>query len=225
MVDLEAMAVDYARTRDPLERAEIVIGYQPLARRCARRLRRWDEPLEDLVQVCNVALIEALNRFQPGHGAMFRTYAERTMTGALQKHYRTVWRVYVPRKTQENYLRMRITAEALTGQLRRTPTLHETAHAARLTIDEALQATAAGASFFPDDQDWDEAATATWDNPADLDVHHLLARLSAFQRRCVYLRFFEEMTSTEIADQVGKSQPVVCETIRRALDRLRVLAA
>lgn len=237
MTDLEAAAAVYARTRDPDLRARIVLGYQPLARRCALNMRRHHEPIPDLIQVANVALLEALDRYQPTAGT-FETYARATIRGALRHHYRTVWRVHVPRNAQENFLRYHRVVGQLTAQLGRTATIPEIAHAAGLTVDETIEAAYVGFAMYTDPLTWlntvDEhdgdpemqLQITVEDPPAEagIDLHLMLARLTPLQRRCIYLRYWEDLTTTAIGEQLGITQTLAFKALTRGLDRLRAMA-
>jgi len=121
------MCIEYATTRDPELRRAIIEGHQWLVEVCARQMIRRGEQFEDLVQVGNVGLIQAVDRFDPSFGVTFRTYASASIEGVLRRHYRSVWRVHVPRRVQELNRAVNHANETLTAELRRSPSHGEIA--------------------------------------------------------------------------------------------------
>jgi RNA polymerase sigma-B factor len=231
--EVERQTVEYAATRDPALKARLVEAHQWLVVLCARRMQRRREPLEDLIQVCNVGLLEALERFDPTYGVTFRTYASATLNGVLRHHYRTTWRLRIPRRVQELHLRVSRAIETLSGDLQRSPTMPEVAAFTGATVDEVIEAIDAGANFWPlslsygDDGSTNSAIELVHDRDnvetvdQRLDVLALLARLPDMKRKILYMRFFEDRTQGEIAEILGLSQVSVSRTMRSAVLQLR----
>jgi RNA polymerase sigma-B factor len=230
--ELERRTVEYAATRDPALKAHLVEAHQWLVVLCARRMQRRREPIEDLIQVCNVGLLEALDRFDPAYGVTFRTYATATLNGVLRHHYRTTWRLRIPRRVQELHLRVSRAIETLSGQLQRSPTMAEVAALIGVHVDEVIEAVDAGANFWPLSLSYGGDGGAI--NAVDLvhvddveaveqrlDVLALLSRLPDMKRRVMYMRFFEDRTQSEIAEVLGLSQVSVSRLMRSAVLQLR----
>src|SRR3954453_21479219 len=117
----------YQRTRDQDTRDELVARFLPLAKRLARRYQDRDE-YDDLVQVASFALMKAIDRYDPGRGAAFATYAVPTIVGALKHHFRDhTWIVRVPRELHDRGLRVRSVSAQLTTRTGRSPTPAEVA--------------------------------------------------------------------------------------------------
>jgi RNA polymerase sigma-B factor len=210
----------------------------PLARRLAGRYRGRGEPLDDLYQVAALALVQAVDRYDPARQAAFTSYALPTIVGALKRHFRdTTWRVRVPRPVQELAVRLTPASVGLAQQLGRTPTQRDLAthlDTVEEDIAEALNAWQAhrpqslDAPSTPDGEDRralidtlgavDPCLDAVTDRQA---LRPLLAALPARQRRILALRYFDDLTQAEIAAQVGVSQMHVSRLLARTLAELR----
>jgi len=233
----ETMArfVEYRRTGDRRLRDELVEEHVRLAEYLARRYANRGEPLDDLRQVALVGLFKAVERFQPDRGLRFSSFAMPTIVGEIKRHFRDKgWAVRVPRRVQEVYLEMDRTVAALSQELGRAPTPSEIARRAGVSEEEVLEGIEAGGFYRPvsmhamrgDDASRspeellggdDTDLTAVEDR---LAVEELLALLEPRERTIVYLRFFEGLTQSEIAAQVGISQMHVSRMLSRSLELL-----
>jgi RNA polymerase sigma-B factor len=120
----------YHLERDPLAREELVKRFLPFARKLALRYVRSREPLDDLVQVASVGLLNAIERFEPGRGKKFTSFAAPTIVGELKRHFRDKgWTVHVPRDLQERALAVSRHTERLSALHGRSPRLDELAEA------------------------------------------------------------------------------------------------
>jgi RNA polymerase sigma-B factor len=233
--------VSYQRHGDMAAREELVRRFLPLARRLARRYERGSEPLDDLVQVASVGLVKAIDRFETEHGANFSSYAVPTILGELKRHFRdSGWALHVPRGMQERVLRINEAVEHLSGELGRSPNPREVAAEINVPVEEVLEAMEAGAAYDTVSLDAplrssDDESTTYADSLGETDgrfnvVEHsatlgrAMQALPERERMILYLRFAEGLTQVEIADRIGISQMHVSRLIRRALERLRVVA-
>ncbi len=228
----------YAHTGDRAIRDALVMEHREMARGLARRYRGRGEPIDDLEQVALVGLVKAVERFDPGRGTAFLSFAVPTIRGELKRHFRSQWVVRVPRSLQERVLDLGRTIDELTGANGQSPTVRELAAAMGETEEdllEAMEARLAYSAVALDPPDLD----AGGDGPGGalgredgrmqaveqgLLVGTLLGRLGPRERTIIRLRFFDEMTQGEIAARVGLSQMQVSRLIRRTLDHLRALA-
>lgn len=219
----ERLAVEYAATRDPALKAPIVEAWEWLAVVIARQMQRRREPLEDLIQVANVGLLEALDRYDPAHGVTFRSWAETTIRGGIRHHYRASWHLHTSRSVQELNMRVARAVETLTAELHRTPTVADIAAHTSASVDEVLEALDAGANFWPlpltADMDRADDNLDTVDERLDLDA--LLARLPPAKRRLLTLRYIDGHTQTEVAAILGVGQFQVSRMESAALAHLR----
>ena len=136
------------RCPDPRLREALVERYLPLARHVTTRFDGSGRPREDLFQVACLALVKAVDRFDPDRGVAFSSYAVPTMVGALKRHLRDeTWALHVPRDLQDRALRTRRTAAALTRRLGRSPTVHELATALECGDGAVLEALRAGSAY------------------------------------------------------------------------------
>jgi RNA polymerase sigma-B factor len=231
------LLVRYHRDGDVAAREELVERFIPLARDLALRYSYTDEPVDDLMQVACLGLIKAIDRFEPGRGTKFTSYAAPTILGELKRHFRDKgWALHVPRDLQERSLALSRETEALSKQLGRSPTIRETAMAMGCSVEKALEAAEAAASYeatslnAPSARDDDEAGTLL-DMLGDEDGSYDLVEtrdaiattwrdLPELERRVVELRFMHDLTQREIGERIGYSQMHVSRLLRRALNRL-----
>ena len=126
--ELRQKFVALAETGDPAIRRELVEAHLGLAEYLARRFSHRGEPVDDLVQVSSMALLKAVDRFDPGRGVEFSTYATHTIAGELKRHFRDKgWAVRVPRRVQELHLHLGSVVSTLAQELGRSPTIQEIA--------------------------------------------------------------------------------------------------
>jgi RNA polymerase sigma-B factor len=237
--DLRRKFREYADTKDPALREDLVTAHIGLAEYLARRFTNRGEPLDDLVQVASLGLLKAVDRFDPERGLEFSTYATPTIVGELKRHFRDKgWAVRVPRRVQELHLRLGSVVSVLSQELGRSPTIGEIAQAASVSEEDVLEAIEAGHAYrftsldAPSGSD-DEGTLATQlgeDDQALIDSEHrvalspLIARFPPRERTILHLRFFEGLTQSEIAGRLGISQMHVSRLLARSLAQLRASA-
>jgi RNA polymerase sigma-B factor len=230
----------YGRLRDPQTRAVLVERFLPLARSVARRYECPGEPLDDLVQVASLALVKAIDRFEPARGNAFTSFAVPTIVGELKRYFRDrTWVVRPPRGLQEITLRVDRAVGELTQKLDRPPTVGELARAIAISEEDVVEALRArrGRSALSlqapraadDVSSWLEDEVGCDDGDFELaetrvTLDRMLALLSAREREVLRLRFHEDMTQAEIGALLGVSQMQVSRIIRGGLDRLREIA-
>jgi RNA polymerase sigma-B factor len=225
---------------DPRARNELIERFMPLARSLARRYELASEPLDDLVQVASMGLVKAIDRYEPGRGCAFSSYAVPTIVGELKRHFRDrTWTVRPPRALQELTLRVEQARSRLSQDLERPPTVSELAAATGSTDEDVLDAlqasTARGALSL-------QSPTGGWDEDAELQdtlgasddgyahaetrvlLDALLAGLTPRARVVLRLRFEQDLTQAEIGALLGVSQMQISRIIRQALGRLRHIA-
>ena len=235
------LLIRYHRHGDQSAREELVQRLLPLARRMARRYRRSDEPLDDLVQVATLGLIKAIDRFDPARETAFSSYAVPTMLGELKRYFRdNGWAVHVPRGMQERVMQVDNCVKDLSRKIGRSPSVHEIGTALNLTTEQVLEAMEAASAYdavslesyrFGDEGDGETYAESIGfeDDRFELveygaTIAPTLQALPARDRIVLHLRFVEDLTQAEIAERVGVSQMHVSRLIRRALERLRTVA-
>jgi RNA polymerase sigma-B factor len=228
--------VEYRRTRDRTLRNELVEEHMRLAEFLARRFVHRGEPLDDLRQVALVGLLKAVERFEPDRGLQFSSFAMPTIVGELKRHFRDRgWAVRVPRRVQELHLELDRTIAALSQELGRPPTPSEIAARAGVQEEDVLESMEASSLYRLPSIDairsGDDAAGAPAERLGDVDpemgavdnrlaVGELLSLLPEREQTIVYLRFFEGLTQSEIAEHVGISQMHVSRLLVRSLETL-----
>ncbi|GAA1011751.1 MULTISPECIES: SigB/SigF/SigG family RNA polymerase sigma factor [Streptomyces] len=218
-------------------RDELVTAWLPMAHRIAGRFRDRGESIEDLRQVAALGLVKAVDRFDPDRGA-FESYAVPTITGEVKRHFRDrMWALRVPRRVQELRNKVRVARRELTQNpgSPEPPVSAVAAHTgltenevaiglealdsfSTLSLDAEMSSGSEGYSL----ADTLGASDASYDVVIDREsAKEGLRRLPERERAILYMRFFEDMTQSRIADRLGISQMHVSRLISRSCARVR----
>ncbi|MFE5852126.1 RNA polymerase sigma factor SigF [Streptomyces sp. NPDC056500] len=236
-----AMFVELRKLPDgSAEKAELrnrlVRMHLPLVEHLARRFRNRGEPLDDLTQVATIGLIKSVDRFDPERGVEFSTYATPTVVGEIKRHFRDKgWAVRVPRRLQELRLSLTTATAELSQQHGRSPTVHELAERLGISEEEVLEGLESANAYSTlslDVPDTDDESPAVADTLGSEDealegveyresLKPLLEDLPPREKRILLLRFFGNMTQSQIAQEVGISQMHVSRLLARTLAQLR----
>jgi RNA polymerase sigma-B factor len=228
----------YHEEGDLSAREQLIEQYMSLVRSLARRYSYRGEQLEDLVQIGAIGLIKAIDRFDLNRGVELTTYATPNIIGEIKRHFRDRgWAVRVPRGLQELNVQLSRLVETLTVQLGRSPTIPELAKAAGVEEEEVLEALESGRAY----SSLSLSSGGGSDEDGDLDPLESLGEiehqyevsedravlapgfrvLDDRERTILHLRFFDGLTQSQIAQQVGISQMHVSRLIRRSLEKIR----
>jgi RNA polymerase sigma-B factor len=217
------------------EREARILALTPLVRALARRYAGRGEPLEDLIQVGMVGLINAVDRFDCSRGTDLASFATPTILGEIRRHFRDrAWAMHVPRGLREAQVTVNRAVDDLGATLGRTPTVAEIADAVDMTQEEVLDAIAVRAAYRPVSLSA-PARAGTEDEPLDVGEEETgyaraegrvameegLKRLPARERVILHLRFEEGLTQSQIGARLGLSQMHISRLIQRALERIR----
>jgi RNA polymerase sigma-B factor len=229
----------YHEQGDLAAREQLIEQYMSLVRSLARRYSYRGEQLEDLVQIGAIGLIKAIDRFDVNRGVELTTYATPNIIGEIKRHFRDKgWAVRVPRGLQELNIQLSRVIEELTVQNGRSPTIPELAKAASVTDEEVLEALESGRAYSSLSL---SAGSGGNDDDGELDPLESLGAeehqyevsedravlepgfrvLDERERKILHLRFFEGLTQSQIAQQIGISQMHVSRLIRRSLEKIR----
>lgn len=218
-------------------RDELVEAHLPLVEYLARRFRNRGEPYDDLVQVATIGLIKSVDRFSLDRGVEFTTYATPTIVGEIKRHFRDKgWTIRVPRRLQELKLALTRATADLAQQLGRSATVAELAAHLEISEDEVLEGLESANAYSaisldaPEGNDADAPAVA--DRLGEVDealagveyresLKPLLEGLPPREKRILLLRFFANMTQSQIAADIGISQMHVSRLLARTLVQLR----
>jgi RNA polymerase sigma-B factor len=218
-------------------RDDLVHLHLPLVEHCARRFRNRGEPFEDLVQVGTIGLIKSIDRFDSDRGVEFSTYATPTIIGEIKRYFRDKgWAIRVPRRLQELRMQIGTSTSELTQSLGRSPTPRELAEHIGCTMEEiveGIESSNAYSTLSLDASDDSEDGAATMLDALGVDdenIEHveiresikpLLDRLDPREKKILLLRFFKNMTQSQIAEEIGVSQMHVSRLLNRTLEELR----
>jgi RNA polymerase sigma-B factor len=233
--ELAALGEDHPRRQRV--RDELVEMHLPLVEYLARRFRNRGEPLDDLVQVATIGLIKSVDRFDLERGVEFSTYATPTIVGEIKRHFRDKgWAIRVPRRLQELKLSLAKATSDLSQKNGRAPTVAELAGHLGISEEEVLEGLESANAYSavsldaPDTGDDDSPAVAdslgtTDDSLEGVEYREslkpLLEKLPPREKKILLLRFFGNMTQSQIAAELGISQMHVSRLLARTLAQLR----
>lgn len=228
---------EFARSRSRRLRNRLVEAHLGFGIHVARRYANRGVAEDDLRQVAMLALVKAVDRFDPSRGVAFSTFAGRTIEGEIKRHFRDAsWSVRVPRSAKELHLAVRRATDDLTQRLGRSPTPREVAEELGVSLDDVVTAMTASAAHSPESIDTsasgDDAPTdrqgilGTRDpNFGHLEdrvlVDDLIASLPERERKIVTWRFYENLTQSEIAERLGLSQMHISRLLRKSFEMMR----
>jgi RNA polymerase sigma-B factor len=226
----------YKAEGDTAARDQLIADLMPLVRSLALRYVGRGEMLDDLIQVGSIGLINAIDRFDPERGVELTTYAVPTILGEIQRHFRDkAWAVHVPRSVKELNVRLARLLDSLTAELGRSPTIEELAKAADAEEEQVIEALESANAYSV------RSLSAPFDDDSQASLPELIGEeergyegvedgalveaglegLDERERRIVELRFFQGLTQSQIAAEIGISQMHVSRLLRRALHTMR----
>lgn len=229
----------YRNNRDPKLRDAIIERHEALVRSLAHKFARPGVPVEDLVQSAWIALIGALDRFDPSHETKFSTYAVHCMVGEIKRYFRDrTWSIKVPRYLQEIAANLHRMEDELYRRLQREPTLAEMAEAFNISEEDLAQAMEMYRAYqtqrleerreMEDGNDSMALGETVGAPDRDLEsvvdqapLHQALAQLDERKQKILRRRFFEGFSQQEVADELGLSQMHISRLERSALQQLR----
>jgi RNA polymerase sigma-B factor len=228
----------YKKSRDPAVRDQLVTQHENLVRFLASKFANRGEPLDDLIQVGMIGLINAIDRFEPDRGIKFSTYATPTIVGEIKRYFRDrSWNLKVPRWLQELNLQVTRANDTLAQQVGRPPTVAEIAEYVGCSEEEALKAMELGNAYDTVSLDTrlaleGDAALTLSDSIGvqDLELDQIdsyddlkaaLEQLDNREKMILYLRFFQDQSQTEVARRLGISQMHVSRLQHKALRKLK----
>jgi RNA polymerase sigma-B factor len=227
-----------SRAEQATAREDLVHLHLPLVEHCARRFRNRGEPFEDLVQVGTIGLIKSVDRFEADRGVEFSTYATPTIIGEIKRYFRDKgWAIRVPRRLQELRMQIVATTAEVTQTLGRSPTPRELAERIGCSVEEIIEGMESSNAYSTLSLDATDGGEETGGSMLDAlgiddpDLEHvevresikpMLDQLDPREKRILVLRFFKNMTQTQIAEEIGISQMHVSRLLTRTLDQMRV---
>ena len=215
-------------------RAALIERHLPLVTFMARKFADRGEPLDDLIQVGTIGLIKAIDRFEISKGFEFSTFATPTIVGEIKRHFRDkTWAVRVPRRLQELGASVTKATTELTQRLDRSPTPKEIAKHLGITVDDVAEALESNAAYSTVSLDvTSETSTSIGETFGALDealegveyresLKPLLSQLDDREKRILQMRFFDNLSQSQIATELGISQMHVSRILNKVLTHLR----
>jgi RNA polymerase sigma-B factor len=233
----------YRDSKDPAERdrlrEQLVNAYHDFVYFLARKFQYRGEPLDDIVQVGYLGLIKAIERFNPDLGYEFTTFATLTVAGEIKRHFRDKGTaIRFPRRLQELHQSVVRVNEEMKNELGREPTVTELAERLGVSTEDVTEAMEMGPAYAPqsldqpvgskDGEDGRAIADHIGGEDPELDrvemrdlLNRAMEHLTPRERAIMAMRFYEEMSQSEIARRLGISQMHVSRLQRAALEQLR----
>lgn len=240
-MQLSPLLAQYAQTPTPELMAELVEGCLPLCRHIARRFSGQGVETEDLEQVAAIALMKAIQRFEPERGLKFITYATPTIAGEVRNYIRDKGAAMrISRDSRTQLYRMQKIQDRLTQELQREPTIREVADAMEMTPEELLhlldQRESANVSSLDGATSNDEDAQLLEEKLGSMDqgfeqveqqewMQWVFRQVTPVEKKLLELRYIHRLGQRETARHLGVSQMQVSRMERRVLARLRELSA
>ncbi len=238
--ELERLFAAYHASEERALRNQLVEAHRGLAASIANDYRGRGVELDDLVQIAMLGMLKAVERYDPARGIPFSSFASRTVNGEIKRYFRDrTWAVRPPRSAQERHLDLRRARTSLSTRLGRPPTVAELATELDIPTDDVLDAIEAGAAYRATSLDARRAGDDESGSLADrlegggepasgrvelrVLVDQLLHTLPEREAEILRLRFYDELTQSEIADRLGISQMHVSRLMRRCLVDLRAI--
>ena len=191
--------------------------------------------MEDLIQIGSIGLLKAVDHFNASFEVKFSTYAVPMIAGEIKRYLRDDGILKVSRSLKENCVRIYSAREKLEKELGREPVMEEIAQSAQLSVDEVVMSLESGAEveslhkiiYQGDGNDislMDRLQEKENGQDAALNrifLDEILKKLDARERQLIYMRYFKDMTQTEIAAEMGISQVQVSRMEKRILKQLK----
>lgn len=234
--DIEKLVFDYKQNPTPEAMEHVLQAMEPLIRYWCQTqcYLAWER--EDLLQVARIAVVGALERFEPDKEIRFKTFAYRTVSGKIMNYYRDhTWRVVIPRKYREISTRVTRAEGEYMQQYGVIPTIDQLADILQIDKDElkeAMEAKQASAtmSFSTSTEDDDTCAPELYMGKLDFNLENIelkkdlkaaMADLNEQQKQIIYYRYFEDMTQSKIATLLGVSQMQISRQEKIALQIIK----
>ena len=231
----------FRETGDRRLRNELIEEHRWIAVHCAKRFHHRGVDLDDLIQVAQLGLLKAIERFDPDRGVSITSYAIPTLMGELRRYFRdATWALKVPRRWKDLHVSVGAAIEFLSSHGDHPPTPADIANHLDVSIDDVLEALDAGAAYRTspyartndDDDEGTREATVLRTDDRQLEgcddaiiADELLSTLPDRERKIVELRYFGELSQSEIAERVGVSQVHVSRLLRSSLAAMHEAAA
>lgn len=224
-----------AQQGDKAAREKLVQDNLGLVGSVVRRFAGRGKDMEELFQVGSIGLLKAIDRFDTEYEVCFSTYAVPVIMGEIRRFLRDDGMIHVSRGMKEKGMRISAATAGLTKQLGRTPSLEEIAAETGYSPEEIAAAGEANVeveSIYRSVYQSEEKEVLLVDRLADekngqealenrILVQELLAELEEKERRLIELRYFENVTQSEAARQLGTSQVQVSRMEKKLLQKLR----
>ena len=201
----------------------------------ARRFLGRGVEMEDLFQIGSIGLLKAVDKFDPAFEVRFSTYAIPMILGELKRFFRDDGMIKVSRSIKENQHRVYLAREKIEKELGREPGLKEIAEMlgmppeeVAMTLDSAAEVESLYRTVYQSEgtdisliDKIPEKENAEEHLLNRIFLEEILGKLESSDRKLIYMRYFQDMTQTQVAERLGVSQVQVSRMEKRILGKLR----
>ena len=202
----------------------------------ARRFLGRGVEMEDLFQIGSIGLLKAVDKFDPAFEVKFSTYAIPMILGELKRFFRDDGMIKVSRSIKENQHRVYLAREKIEKELGREPSLKEIAEMLEMppeevamTMDSAAEVESLYRTVYQSEgtdisliDKIPEKENAEEHLLNRIFLEEILGKLESSDRKLLYMRYFQDQTQAQIAEQLGVSQVQVSRMEKKILRQMRM---
>lgn len=235
------LVAEYQDKKDSLTLAAIIERNQGLLHAVLKHFSYFPDPYEDLLQVANMGLIKAVQRFDCNRGIEFSSYATAIVDGEVRHYLRDNVLMRQPRWLRKLEKQIEEASIELTRKLKRPPSPREISEKINVSEEGIMEILRVDASVGLHPIDDPPACDPAGPQPDSSLVHSLhyesfslpiedriileqaMDALSSFQRKIVFLLFYRGLTQSEVAEEMGMTQRKVSRESNKALGRMKAI--
>ncbi len=240
MIDQNELFEQYRDNPTIEKRNEIVENYLYMVDILIRKYLNKGVEYDDLYQVGAMALVSAVERFDPAKGFEFSSFATPTILGEIKKYFRDKqWSLKVPRRLKEIASKVQESKEILYAKYQRNPTAEEIAEYMGYTVEQIIEALESSQAYgtYSLDKTFDEAGEdgespflerytgfdeAGYDRVETSDIIKKVMDTFSDQYKVIFReRFLNDRSQSDIARELGISQMSVSRAERNMIKRFK----
>lgn len=205
------------------ELEKLAIEHTGLVKSIAIRLSHvYGEEIDDLIQIGYIGLLKAIKGFDKDKGFKFSTYAVPVITGEIRSQLRDQGAIKISRSIKADIVTIKKAEEEFINMYNRSPRISELASHLEFTeerVKEAINANDAMKNIGSYDEvelALDEEET----NITKIDIKDSLSKLEENERKIMVLRYYKDMTQSQVAKVIGISQVQVSRIEKKTLKNM-----
>lgn len=235
-MDRTLWLIECAHQGDKKAREAAVEENMGLVMHVVKRYQGKTTDMEDLIQIGCIGLLKAVDYFDLNMDVRFSSYAVPMILGEIRRYLRDDGMLKVSRSLKNIAYQTSKTREMLTVQLGREPSIEEIADATGVEREEIIMAMEASAeleslqkSVYQSDGNeicLEDKVEDRRDAVSELMNHVLLENmlkvLDPEEKILIHMRYYEEMTQSQIAAKMQKTQVQISRMEKKILKKMRL---